>query len=55
MSPIQKLKVTITKTANGQDEYIQIMSGDQFTVYVVLIASEIEVLDSRLQPKKKAK
>lgn len=52
MSPLQKLKITVTKTSNGQDEYVQIMSGDQFTVNVVLIASEIEIVDTRPQPKK---
>jgi len=44
---INKLKVTITPTANGKDEYIQIMSSDQLTVNIVLIASKIEVLDTR--------
>jgi hypothetical protein len=47
MSPIQKLRITVTKTANGEDEYVQIMSGDHFTVNVVLIADQIEIVDDR--------
>ena len=42
-----KLKVTITPTATGEGEYIQIMSDDMVTVNVVLVADEIEVSDHR--------
>lgn len=45
--PTQPLKVTITKTANGQAEYMQIMSVDQFSINIVLISPKIEVQDQR--------
>ena len=51
MEPISDLRITITKTANGAHEYVQIMSGDNFTVNVVLIADRIEVIDSRPKPR----
>ena len=47
ISVIEKLEVTITKTADGKDEYIQIMSGDYVSVNVVLIAKKIVVKDGR--------
>lgn len=40
-----KLTVTITKTADGKREYIQIMSEDMLSVNVVLVADSIEVHD----------
>jgi hypothetical protein len=46
-----KLKVTITKTAQGDADYVQIMSGDMFATNIVLIAYEIEVDDMREKPK----
>ena len=49
---IGPLHVTITKTANGQQEYIQILSADM-TVNVVLVAEQIELRDAR--PVKKPK
>lgn len=47
MNPIPELIITITKTANGKWDYVQIMSGDNFTVNVVLIANKIIVDDHR--------
>ena len=47
MADIPKLTITVTKTADGQREYVQIMSGDMFTVNVVLIADTIEIQDAR--------
>ena len=47
MADIPKLRIQVTKTADGQREYVQIMSADQFTVNVVLIANEIELIDER--------
>lgn len=44
---IAKLTVTVTKTADGKRDYVQIMSSDLFTVNVVLIAEEIIVEDHR--------
>mgnify|MGYP001470726790 CR=1 FL=1 len=52
MAPIDRLSIRVTKTANGQHEYVQIMSGDNFTVNVVLIAHTIEIEDSRPKQKK---
>jgi len=42
-----KLNVIIHKTANGKQDYIQIMSEDMFTVNIVLISEEVVVEDSR--------
>jgi septal ring factor EnvC (AmiA/AmiB activator) len=42
-----KLCITITETANGKAEYVQIISGDQVSVNVVLIADKIEINDAR--------
>lgn len=47
MNPIPKLTISVTKTADGQHEYVQILSGDQFSLNIVLIANQIVVKDSR--------
>lgn len=39
-------KVTITKTANGKQEYMQIISSDQFSTNIVLIG-KFDVTDTR--------
>ncbi len=44
---IDKLAIQVTKTSDGLQEYVQIMSGDMLTVNVVLIADEIVVNDDR--------
>ena len=41
-----KITVQITKAADGS-EYIQILSSDQFSLNVVLIADAIELRDDR--------
>jgi hypothetical protein len=41
-----KYKVTITKTSDGLQEYMQIIAADQFSTNIVLIG-EFEVQDSR--------
>ena len=46
------LNVTITKTSTGMADYIQIMSDDQVSVNIVLVAEKIEVKDHR-KPKEK--
>ena len=46
------LNVTITKTADGKQDYIQIMSDDAISVNVVLVVDSIKVEDHR-KPKKK--
>ena len=44
---MENLKVTVTKTADGASDYIQIMSSDMVSVNVVLIADVITVDDMR--------
>ena len=44
---INQLNVTVTKTADLKAEYIQIMSDDQMTVNVVVIANRITIADMR--------
>lgn len=46
-----KINVAITKTSMGDSDYIQIMSDDQITVNIVLVAEKINVTDHR--PKEK--
>lgn len=41
------LSVVITKTADGKQDYIQIMSEDMIAVNVVLVANTIKVEDHR--------
>lgn len=43
----EELTITVTKTADGQNNYVQILSKDQFTLNIVLIAQEIKVEDHR--------
>lgn len=49
MIPIPKLTIQISKTADGIHNYLQILSGDQFVLNIVLIAGEIVVDDKRLK------
>jgi len=49
MNPIPKLRIQVTKTADGKFDYVQILSGDQFSVNIVLIANYI-VVDDRREP-----
>lgn len=44
------LKVTLSKTADGEHDYLQILSADLFSTNIVLVADGIEVNDTR--PKK---
>lgn len=53
MNPLPNLKVTISKTADGSNDYMQIVSDDQFAMNIVLIAGKIEVADSRPTEKPK--
>ena len=45
-----ELNITITPTAVGNKEYIQIMSDDSVTVNIVLVVDKITVKDTRTQP-----
>jgi len=53
MIPLPNLKLTISKTADGSRDYLQIVSDDQFALNIVLIAGKIEVADSRPPEKPK--
>jgi len=44
---MSKLTIQVTKTSQGDQEYVQIMSEDFKSVNIVLIADEIEVRDDR--------
>ena len=46
---LDKLTVTISRTAQGNAFYMQIASESAIPVNIVLVASEIEVCDSRKQ------
>ena len=48
---IGKLTITVTKTADGRYEYIQIASPAAMPVNIVLIADEVEIADHRPEPK----
>lgn len=50
---MNNLKVTISKTADGQSDYMQIMSVDLLSVNIVLVAPKIEVEDARKEKAKK--
>ena len=52
---IDDLKVAITKTANNKLDYIQIMSTDQLSINIVLVANHIDVQDRRIIKEKKEK
>lgn len=43
-----RLTVQVTKTSRGDQDYVQILSDDAFSINVVLIADEIEVIDERV-------
>ena len=47
MINLGKLKFTVSKTADGSADYIQIMSEDMFSLNIVLIGSEIVIRDER--------
>jgi len=48
---MNELKITITKTANGKQAYIHIMSDDYTSVNVALIADKISIKDARESPR----
>ena len=47
---LPELNITVSKTADGGADYVQIISSDQFAINVVLIGSKINIQDRR--PKK---
>lgn len=50
---VGKLTITVTKTADGRYEYIQIASPAAMPVNIVLIADEVVIEDMRT-PKKRS-
>lgn len=42
-----QLQITVTKTSNGLQEYVQIISDDMTSVCVVLVADHIDLRDER--------
>ncbi len=48
--PMPPLRIQISKTADGKQDYLQILSSDQFSLNIVLISSEITVTDGRIPP-----
>jgi len=47
-----KIRVQISKTADGTGDYMQAMSEDGLSINVVLVAGEIVLRDDRPLPKK---
>ena len=47
LTSLPPLRVTISKTADGSRDYMQITSNDEFALNIVLISCSIEVNDSR--------
>lgn len=45
-----KLTITVTKTADGRYEYIQIASPAAMPINIVLIADEVVIEDHRKSP-----
>lgn len=41
------LNITITKTSDGKQEYLQVMHQDQVSINVVLVADKIVLTDVR--------
>jgi len=47
-----KLKVLVSKTSHGDQDYLQIMSDDTVSVNVVLVAEKVEIEDARKRREK---
>lgn len=43
----KKLVISLSKTSDGQHEYLQILSTDQFSLNIVLIAEKFDIVDRR--------
>ena len=53
-TPLRVLTIQVSTTADGKNDYLQILSGDQFSLNVLLIAGHIEIQDRR-KPEAEAK
>lgn len=49
---LEEIQITVTKTANGQADYVQISSPAAIPVNIVLVAGKITVTDHRAPEKK---
>ena len=47
MDELNELTITVTKTADGKSEYLQILSYAGIPVNIVLIANKIIIQDKR--------
>ena len=52
---MNELTIQISKTSDGQHDYLQITSSDQVTLNIVLIADTIHVQDRRIERDKHLK
>lgn len=41
------LKIEVSKTTKGDQDYLQVMSDDMVSVNIVLLADKIEIRDTR--------
>lgn len=41
------LKIEVSKTTKGDQDYLQVMSADMTSVNIVLLADKIEIRDTR--------
>jgi hypothetical protein len=44
---IPEIRITVSKTADGKGDYVQVMSSDQFNVNLVVIAGKVTIADTR--------
>ena len=44
---LPELTITVTRTSNGEADYVQIMTKDQFALNIVLISAGIKIVDAR--------
>ena len=51
MDELNELTITITETADGKSEYLQILSYAGIPVNIVLIANKIKIEDHRRKNK----
>lgn len=53
---VDELRIQVTKTSDGLRDYVQVMSADQLTINLVLLADKVVVSDLRdEQPKPRKK
>jgi hypothetical protein len=44
---LEEITITISKTANGKAEYLQVLSSDQFSLNLTAVSVKITVQDLR--------